>query len=232
MRKLKADVALKLLYKDTIQTEEDLLLDKNRWVLHCINVGIAAGRIAKKLNLDDDYATALGLVHDIGRKVNHPTHVEDGYKYMIDNGYPDEAIICITHSFIDDNIDLSAGGPPDNPDRYMYFKTLLEQHELTLYDSIIQLCDLFCSEKGFTTLEARLLDLAHRKGIYEGTLEHFNSSLSLKERIEQQMGCSFYQLFPEINPDDIERIPEDKEAVLKMVEEFNAPTHKLKPTNQ
>ena len=43
----------------------------NHWIDHSINVGNSAGRIAKALNLDADYATALGYIHDIGKKFKY-----------------------------------------------------------------------------------------------------------------------------------------------------------------
>lgn len=94
--------------------------DKNKWVKHCIYVGIGAGRIAERLNLDSDYAQALGYIHDIGRKISHPNHTIIGYKYMIENGYPEEARSCLTHSFIDNNIFYTAGGIPQGKDRFDY----------------------------------------------------------------------------------------------------------------
>ena len=67
MKRLVAKDALDLLYKGVINTSADLEKQENKWINHCIYVGIAAGRIASKLGLDSDYAQALGYVHDIGR---------------------------------------------------------------------------------------------------------------------------------------------------------------------
>ena len=89
MEKLTAKNALDLLFKDVINSSIDLEKFENRWVKHCIYVGLGAGRIASKLGIDSDYATALGYVHDIGRKISHPNHTIAGYKYMIDEGYPE-----------------------------------------------------------------------------------------------------------------------------------------------
>lgn len=65
MTKLDSKKAFDLLIKDVIHCSSDLEEDKNKWVKHCIYVGIGAGRIAEKLNLDSDYAQALGYIHDI-----------------------------------------------------------------------------------------------------------------------------------------------------------------------
>lgn len=212
--------ALKLLYKDVITNEDDLLKEENKWVMHCYYVGKAAGRIAKKLGLDSDYATALGYVHDIGRKISHPTHVPEGYKYMIKNGYEKEARACITHSYINNDINLVAGGGPKNPEKRKFIQSLLDKYEdATIYDNIVQLCDLFCLETGFTTVEKRILDIYTRKGIYDNSKAHFNATIKLKEDIENKMGCNLYELFPEIKKEDILSIQNDYDEIESMLNE-------------
>lgn len=140
--KLTSRDAYELLIKDVLNSEEELEYPKNRWVKHCINVGYAASIIADRLGVDADYAGALGIIHDIGRKISHPKHPIVGYQYMLENGYPEEAGICLTHSFVNNDIRLTAGEGPsgESLDLIMnYFNT----HKLTIYDKIIQLCDLF-----------------------------------------------------------------------------------------
>lgn len=217
MKKLKADDALKLLIKDVIKCKEDLNLDVNKWVKHCIFVAIAAGRIAERLNLDSDYAISLGYVHDIGRKISHPNHTIAGYEYMINNGYFNEARSCLTHSFIDNNIYYAAGGLPQGQDRFDYMNNFLLSTELTIYDNIVQMCDLFCLETGFTTIEKRLLDITLRKGVYSNSSLHFDKTMELKGRFEKMLGCSLYDLFPEISEDALKQIDEDREKLLNIL---------------
>lgn len=223
MIKLTADKALELLLKDVIHNKDDLEKPENRWVKHCIFVAIAAGRIAEKMGLDSDYAVALGYIHDIGRKIKHLGHPIWGFHYMVDAGFKEEARSCITHSFIDNDIELTAGGSPTG-DAYTFMKKYLSQTELTPYDNIVQLCDLFCLETGFTTIEKRLLDITKRKGVFPSSVRHFESVISLKERLEKQMKCSLYDLFPEINEDDIKSIEEEHKMLLEMLNptEFTA----------
>ena len=76
--RLNSQDAYQLLIKDVITSEEDWKRPENRWLKHCIYVGEAAGRIAAQMELDSDFARALGYVHDIGRKVSHPRHVIEG----------------------------------------------------------------------------------------------------------------------------------------------------------
>lgn len=199
MSKLSAKDALDLLFKGVIFTSADLEKPENKWVKHCIYVGLGAGRIAAKLGLDSDYAQALGYVHDIGRKISHPNHTIAGYKYMISEGYSEEARSCLTHSFIDNNIYYTAGGIPEGQDRFDYMNSFLQSTELTIYDNIVQMCDLFCLETGFTTIERRLLDITVRKGVFDNSELHLEKTMELRSRLEEMMGCSLYELFPEID---------------------------------
>lgn len=209
MKRINAKEALDLLFKGVINNSSDLAKPENRWVKHCLYVGIGAGKIAAKLGLDSDYAQALGYVHDIGRKISHPNHTIAGYKYMIKEGYPEEARSCLTHSFIDNNIYYTAGGIPEGQDRFEYLNSYLQSTELTIYDNIVQMCDLFCLETGFTTIEKRLLDITRRKGVFENSQLHFEKTMELKDRLEKMMGCSLYELFPEISQDDLANINEE-----------------------
>lgn len=218
MTKLDSKKAFDLLIKDVIHCSSDLEEDKNKWVKHCIYVGVGAGRIAERLNLDSDYAQALGYIHDIGRKISHPNHTIMGYKYMIENGYPEEARSCLTHSFIDNNIFYTAGGIPQGKDRFDYMNNFLLSVDLTLYDNIVQMCDLFCLETGFTTIERRLLDITERKGVFDTSPIHLEKTMELKLRLEKMMGCSLYELFPEI---DVEALAQADDDYNKLVDLLN-----------
>ena len=218
MTKLDSKKAFDLLIKDVIHCSSDLEEDKNKWVKHCIYVGIGAGRIAERLNLDSDYAQALGYIHDIGRKISHPNHTIAGYKYMINEGYPEEARSCLTHSFIDNNIFYTAGGIPQGKDRFDYMNNFLLSVDLTIYDNIVQMCDLFCLETGFTTIERRLLDITERKGVFDTSPMHLEKTMELKLRLEVMMGCSLYELFPEI---DVEALAQADDDYNKLVDLLN-----------
>ncbi|MDE5630947.1 MAG: HD domain-containing protein [Bacilli bacterium] len=249
MKRMNAQEALNLLLKDVINDPTEIALDKNRWVRHCLYVGIAAGRIARAINansehyayfkdyideygpLDEDYAIALGYIHDIGRKINHPLHTTEGYRYLCDMGYEEEARSTLTHSFIDNDINNSADAVIGK-DRYDFINNYLHSVELTPYDNIIQLCDLFCLETGFTTVEGRLLDITKRKGVYENSLIHFNKTMELFSRFEldddyQELisdenglskdALSFYAIFPEISKESLDKRDEDRRELLEFI---------------
>lgn len=220
MENFNSKIALDLLLKDVIHDSKELAEDKNKWVRHCIYVGIGAGRIATKLGVDGDYAQALGYVHDIGRKISHPNHTIVGYKYMVENGYPLEARVCLTHSFIDNNIYYTAGGVPEGQDRFDYMNSFLESTTLNIYDSIVQMCDLFCLETGFTTIERRLLDITVRKGVYDTSPMHFCKTMELKSRLEEMMGCTLYDLFPEIDVGALAQADEDYDELVDLLNPY------------
>lgn len=217
MGKLKAKEALDLLFKSVIHNSADLEKPENKWVKHCIYVGVGAGRIAAKLGIDVDYAQTLGYVHDIGRKISHPNHTIAGYKYLINEGYYEEARSCLTHSFINNNIYYTAGGIPKGQDRFDFINSFLLSTELTIYDNIVQMCDLFCLDSGFTTIERRLLDITVRKGVFDNSLIHLEKTMELKSRFEEMIGCSLYELFPEIDSEDLALIDEEHSKLVDLL---------------
>lgn len=205
-----------LLYN--IKKREDLQKSENKWILHSLFVGIAAGRIARELNCDEDFAITIGYLHDIGRSIKHIGHPVEEYLYLLNMGYPDIARYSITHSFINNQINNTAGGGPKDLETYCFINKYLTSIDLNIYDNIIQLCDLFCRETGFTTFEKRIVDISERKGVYGNSLDHFKSVMELKEKIEKMIGNNIYNLFPEISQDDLANISSDREKLLNMYE--------------
>ena len=209
-----------MLTEGIIQEEADYQKPENRWILHCIYVGQAAGRIASRLGLDVDYAEALGYIHDIGRRISHPNHPIEGYRYMVLKEYVVESGICLTHSFIDNDICMTAGEGPKGSD-CDFLENYLSTHPANSYDSIIQLCDLFCDSTGYSTIEKRMLDITKRKGISEHSKFHFLSALNLQRRVEEQLGCPLQELFPEIPEEDLKNRNEDYESLLSIIDAAN-----------
>lgn len=166
------------------------------WIDHSICVGNSAGKIAESLDLDVDKAKALGYIHDIGKGVGEfRDHVMNGYKYVKELGYDEEyANICLTHSYLNNDVNCTAGGfPRDIPFRTEFIK----KHNYTVYEKIINLCDLMCKRVNLT-LEKRLIDLIIRKGVHENTIYHITEAQKLKREIDDMLGFNVYKLFPEI----------------------------------
>lgn len=168
----------------------------DRWINHSICVGNTAGKIAEKLNLDVNYVKTLGYIHDIGRGIgDSKDHVMNGYYYLKELGYDDEyANICLTHSYLNNDIYCTAGGiPTDIPFRTEFIKN----HEYTIYEKIINLCDLMCTDI-IMTVDKRLIDLIIRRGAHENTQYHIKETYKLKQYIDEQLGFNLYDLFPSI----------------------------------
>ena len=206
MKRLTEEEALKLLLQN-IKDKKELNLPENKWILHSIYVGEAAKRIAKAIKINSDKAAAFGYIHDIGRRINHSNHPIEGYNYLNNLGYIEEARYCLTHSFIDNDINKTAGGGPKDTESYDFINNFLQSNNHNIYDNIIQLCDLFCLETGFTTIENRLLNIYSRKGVFDNSYDHYLAVMDLKKRIEKGLQYSLYTLFPEIK--EINNIEDD-----------------------
>lgn len=180
----------------------------DRWIEHCLSVGDSAGKIAKALNengynVDIDKTITFGYLHDIG-KYNGESHghVMRGYNYLKDKGYDEEYCdICLTHSYLNNDIICTAGGVP-NPEDNPFLTEFIKKHEYSIEEKIINLCDLMCPQGGkIYTIDKRLIDLIIRKGAYSNTQYHIKETYKLKDYFDELLGYNLYDLFPEIKED-------------------------------
>lgn len=176
-----------------------------RWITHCLCVGDCAGVIAKALkekgiNVDVNKAITLGYIHDIG-KYNGESHghVMRGYEYLKKMGYDDEyANICLTHSYLNNDIVCTAGALPD-PSKNPFLTDFIKNHKYTMEEKLINLCDLMCPQKDrIFTIDKRLIDIMIRRGAYSNTQYHIKQTYKLKEYFDDLLGYNVYDLFPEI----------------------------------
>lgn len=166
------------------------------WINHSLCVGYAAGKIAKALNLDEEKAKTLGYIHDIGKSVGEfKNHVMNGYNHLKNLGYDEEYCnVCLTHSYLNNDVMCTAGGiPSDIPFRTEFIKN----HEYTIYERIINLCDLMCTSK-VVTMEKRLIDVISRRPQHKNIVYHVKEALKLKKYFDDLLGYNLYDLFPEI----------------------------------
>ena len=177
----------------------------DRWIDHCICVGDSAGRLAKALNekgynIDVDKAITLGYIHDIGKYNGESRgHVMRGYEYLKNKGYDEEyANICLTHSYLNNDILCTAGGVPDK-EKNPFLTDFIKNHEYTIEEKLINLCDLMCPQgnKVFT-IDKRLIDIMIRRGAYSNTQYHIKETYKLKQYFDDSLGYNLYDLFPEI----------------------------------
>lgn len=183
--------ALDMLEKSKKKTKSD------GWIYHSICVGNAASIIARALHLDEEKAKTLGYIHDIGKSVDEfENHIISGYKYLKKLGYDEEYCnICLTHSYLNNDINCTAGGFPDD----IPFRTeFIKNHTYSIYEKIINLCDLICT-KEIVTLDKRLIDLIIRRGAYKNTQYHIKEAYKLKKYFDGLLGYDLYDLFQNIN---------------------------------
>ena len=169
------------------------------WVKHSENVGIAARNIAEKIpGMDPDKAYIVGLLHDIGRRVgivDIPTHVYEGYKYCMEQGWDEAARVCMTHSYrlMKEEFDYEPSTEQEKE-----IKKYILNTEADDYDKLIQICDSLATDYGFVILEKRFVDVTRRYGIMEDYIKGWDVSFKIKEDFEEKMGCSIYDVLPDI----------------------------------
>lgn len=170
------------------------------WADHSRIVSKAAKRIAKASGLDPDVAEVLGLLHDLGRYkgVTNMMHIYDGYLYLMENGYPDAAQICITHSFPIQNIQVYSGANDCSDEISSEIQRILYTSVYTDYDRLIQLCDSIALPQGVCLLEKRLLDVALRHGVNNYTVPKWKEIFNIWNHFTQLSGINLYSLFEEV----------------------------------
>lgn len=197
--KLTVEQALQMLENYRGKTKSD------KWIDHCICVGNTAGKIAEALNekgynVDADKAKTIGYVHDIG-KYNGQSHghVMRGYEYLKEKGFSEDYCnICLTHSYLNNDIICTAGGVP-NPNENPFLTDFIKNHKYTMEEKIINLCDLMCPPGGgIFTVDKRLIDLMIRKGAHTNTQYHIKETYKLKAYFDNLLGYNLYHLFPSI----------------------------------
>jgi len=122
-----------------------------------------------------------------------------GYEYLKNKGYDDEYCnICLTHSYLNNDIICTAGGVPDvnaNP----FLTDFIKNYQYTIEEKLINLCDLMCPQGGKVfTIDKRLIDIMIRRGAYSNTQYHIKETYKLKECFDDLLGYNLYDLFPEI----------------------------------
>ncbi len=163
------------------------------WGNHSRVCAWCAEQIAVHCGMDGERAYVLGLLHDIGRKfgVKHLGHVYDGWKYMLEAGYPGAARICLTHSFSIQNIQDYIGNFDITEKQQEELSEALSQIQYDDYDRLIQLCDSMAGAEGPMRMEVRMGDVKRRYGAYPQ--EKWDKNLELKQYFETKMGQNLYE---------------------------------------
>lgn len=178
--------------------------EDKHWIKHSIFVGNSASIIATALKdngyeVDVELTKILGYIHDIGKYTGESHgHVMRGYNYLMEKGFDEKYYnVCLTHSYLNNDIRCTAGKPP-NPKDNLFLDEFIKNHTYTLEEKIINLCDLMCTSDGVLTIDKRMVDLISRKGAYETTQYHVIETVKLKKYFDNLLGYNLYDLFPEI----------------------------------
>jgi hypothetical protein len=168
-------------------------------VAHSIQVGEAAQRIAAAHpELDPEKAYIFGLLHDIGRRegVSDMRHVLDGYNFLLTEGYPEAARICLTHSYPIADVGARSGKWDGTAEEESFVADFLAKIEFTPYDRLIQLCDAICLPSGPVLMEKRLLDVTLRHGFNDFTTRKWRAFFDIQKEFEIAISGSIYSLLP------------------------------------
>lgn len=193
--------------------------------IHVFNVAKIAENIAKHSNgkLDSDTAYSLGLIHDIGRikdeTITKVPHGVEGFNYLIDQGYPDIAPICLTHGFINKDIKQS-DYPTYSPQLFKQVKNYLDNLEYNDYDRIVQLADLFSRGKEIMSIHQRL---EKNKSFYHiENLSYEKQAYQLRDYINSKYNIDVEQIV-----EDLFSKPVNKESLRKSNKEQNIQIHQF-----
>lgn len=147
------------------------------WLSHSYYVSECSGNLAEMMGLDKEKAMTYGLMHDYGRKIDFKfEHAIYGYQELMNIGYKDEAIGCLTHSFLNggrcsnnemaiEGFSLDSNGNPkwDNNIEYDDIKLFLDNYKYNEYDMILNISDLMATDKGIVSPYDRIRDIATRR---------------------------------------------------------------------
>lgn len=155
------------------------------WLTHSLYEAKVAKELAKIINLDENKAFKMGLLHDIGRKKTHDfSHTIKGFELLVDAGWEEEALSCLSHSFLYDfTSSKNRGGRFANCDNaedgffvddkicaheeqlndFDDITKFLQNYKYSFYDLILNLADLMATDKKITEPYLRVQDIATRK---------------------------------------------------------------------
>lgn len=174
-------------------------LNPGLWKQHSEFVALACKNIAEHCtNIDSDKAYILGLLHDIGRRVGivSERHMIAGYQYCMEQGWDEVARICITHSFMIQDIHSAIGKWDVTKEEYELTENIIDSAVYDDYDLLVQLSDALALPTGFCLLEKRFVDVACRYGIHEYTVARWKKIMEIKGYFESKMKCSIYDVLP------------------------------------
>ena len=178
--------------------------NKDLWIKHSINVAIVAERLAEQLKLDSKKAYVLGLIHDIGRRKKEHVglrHIIEGYNFLEEQGYKEEARVCLTHTFYSRSLvkpNLTKENTNLTRNEIEFISDYINKNGFNIYDKILQIADNMGSATGINTVERRRTESMLRYGITDVSEKNLREIFKVQNEIEEKLGFSLYKIFPEV----------------------------------
>jgi hypothetical protein len=116
----------------------------------------------------------------------------------MEKGWDEQARICVSHSFMIQNIDATLGKWDVSADEYLMVKNYLETMKYDDYDRLVQLSDSLAVATGFCLLEKRFVDVSLRYGVNDHVVDRWKAVFALKDYFENMIGCPIYDILPEV----------------------------------
>lgn len=201
-------------------------ISTSSWISHCFYSGEVCFTLANQLGLDGDKARTMGILHDYGRKFDHTFgHTIVGFETLTNLGWDNEAIGCLTHSFV--NGGRCSNNEPALDDFYLDndgnakwkddaqkddMTLFLENYNYTDYDILLNIADLMATSKGIVSPKDRIADIATRRVIDPTNRGYFLSDIT----------NTFIDVLKRLNmlPDNIVHIKDDENTSLNEIENY------------
>ncbi len=170
-------------------------LNDGPWIGHSKHVARLAERIAAAAGMEEEKAYCMGLLHDIGRRNGkmQARHAIEGYRFLMKEGFPEIARICLTHTFQYQNVDGIYGSWDCSPKEKEFVRNYLAQTVYDDYDKLIQLCDALSLSDGWCFAEKKMVASALKFGVNEMTLNKWKATLDLKKYFDEKTGSDIYE---------------------------------------
>ena len=168
------------------------------WIAHSLEEARLCADIASMCGLDPVRSFRLGLLHDYGRKYDHGfMHPIIGFERLYDLKYYDEAIGCLTHSFLNGNffacycpssdyiVDQNLKAVPVSGERVNHdLYHFLKAYTYSDYDRILNVADLMATANGVVSPKDRILEIEKRR-----KMEGLQREFFLKQLLETLAWC-------------------------------------------
>jgi putative nucleotidyltransferase with HDIG domain len=194
--------AICLFEKTWAGTKDEGIFDRTLWKQHSFYVAEGAERIAVELpDVDPSKAYVLGLLHDIGKSIDYrgKKHALEGYRFLMRQGYFEAAYAALTHDFPAKEFDIHRQEALLDNDELEFVVAILSSYEYTIFDRLIQVCDVISTPGGYVLMEKRMMMAIFRYGGLSESLKQIIAvSYENMQFLERIMGTSVYSVLPNV----------------------------------